>query len=189
MGMARIHVVEQDEAEGRLAEIYEQLVGSRGKLAEVHKIQSLNPESIPAHMDLYMKVMFSRSPLSRAEREMMAVVVSATNRCAYCIRHHGEALDHFWKEWARVEELARLGGELRGLSSREQALCVYARRVTEDPAGDGVERAVTDLREEGLDDRAILDATLVASYFNFVNRMVLALGVELEKDAGGYLYE
>jgi uncharacterized peroxidase-related enzyme len=139
--MARIRVIEQDEAEGRLAEIYAELVGSRGKLAEVHKIQSLNPESIPAHMDLYMKVMFSRSPLSRPEREMMAVVVSAANRCAYCIRHHGEALNHFWKDWIRVEDLARLGRELAGLTAREQALCRYARQVTLEPDGVAVEQA------------------------------------------------
>ena len=34
------------------------------------------------------------------------------------------------------------------------------------------------LRETGLTDNAILDATLVVSYFNFVNRIVLSLGVE-----------
>lgn len=41
-----------------------------------------------------------------------------------------------------------------------------------------------ELRQYGLSDSAILDATLVVSYFNFVNRMVLNLGVELEEDAG-----
>ena len=45
------------------------------------------------------------------------------------------------------------------------------------------------LKQEGLDDRAVLDAALVISYFNFVNRMVLGLGVHLEEDAGGYEYE
>ena len=39
-----------------------------------------------------------------------------------------------------------------------------------------------------LSDRAILDASLVVGYFNFVNRMVLALGVKLEKEPGGYNY-
>ena len=41
----------------------------------------------------------------------------------------------------------------------------------------------------GLSDKAILDATLVVSYFNFVNRMVLGLGVNLESNqAKGYNY-
>ncbi|MFW6294068.1 MAG: carboxymuconolactone decarboxylase family protein, partial [Spirochaetota bacterium] len=99
--MARIRVIEPDEATGELADIYADLTRSRGRLAEVHKIQSLNPQSIRDHMALYTTVMFSRSPLSRAEREMMAVVVSATNGCAYCIEHHGQALLHFWKDRGR----------------------------------------------------------------------------------------
>ncbi len=45
------------------------------------------------------------------------------------------------------------------------------------------------LRAVGLSDAAILDATLVISYFNFVNRIVLSLGVDIEQDSGkGYKY-
>lgn len=45
------------------------------------------------------------------------------------------------------------------------------------------------LRQGGFDDRAILDATLVVAYFNFVNRIVLALEVQIEEKAGeGYKY-
>jgi len=40
------------------------------------------------------------------------------------------------------------------------------------------------LRNAGFSDSAILDTGLVISYFNFVNRMVLSLGVELEEDSG-----
>lgn len=187
--MARIRVVDHEESDGELREIYEELTRSRGKLAEVHKIQSLHPQSIRDHMALYMTTMFSSSPLTRAEREMMAVVVSATNRCRYCVAHHGEALLHFWKDHERVTALVRDRAGLAGLGEREAALCVYAELVTEDPGSATVDDAVLALRAAGLDDRAVLDATLVVSYFNFVNRMVLALGVELEPEAGGYLYE
>jgi hypothetical protein len=72
--MNRIKVIQHEEATGRLKEIYDDLLQKRGKLADVHKIQSLRPESIVAHMDLYMEIMFSKSELSRAEREMMAVL-------------------------------------------------------------------------------------------------------------------
>lgn len=56
--MPFIDVIEPENAKGKLKKIYEQLQKSRGKVAEVHKIQSLNPESITPHMDLYLKVMF-----------------------------------------------------------------------------------------------------------------------------------
>ncbi|MCG8481097.1 MAG: peroxidase-related enzyme [Spirochaetales bacterium] len=187
--MARIDVIPPENATGALAEIYEALRSSRGKLAHVHTVQSLNPRSIQDHMQLYKTVMFASSPLTRAEREMMAVVVSATNRCRYCITHHGEALDHFWKNRERVGELARVGEKLPDLSEKERELCRYASLATRDPASPDVERSIERLRELDLDDRAILDATLVVSYFNFVNRIVLTLGVELEAEAGGYRYE
>ncbi len=71
--MARINVIEPGNATGRLREIYDDIIEKRGKLADVHKIQSLRPESIVKHMDLYMEIMFTKSELSRAEREMFQI--------------------------------------------------------------------------------------------------------------------
>ncbi|WP_373524530.1 hypothetical protein [Aquiflexum sp.] len=46
------------------------------------------------------------------------------------------------------------------------------------------------MKASGADDRSILDATLVIGYFNFVNRIILGLGVNLEEDGGkGYKYQ
>jgi alkylhydroperoxidase family enzyme len=44
---------------------------------------ALNPEALQAHVALYRTVMFGQSPLSRAEREAIAVAVSAANDCHY----------------------------------------------------------------------------------------------------------
>jgi len=82
-----------------------EIIEKRGKIAEVHKIQSLRPESIVKHMYLYLEIIFSKSELSRAEREMMAVVVSVNNDCEYCQLHHGEALNHYWKEKEKISLL------------------------------------------------------------------------------------
>lgn len=184
--MPFIDVIEQENATDELARIYEQLTTSRGKLAEVHKIQSLHPRSITAHMNLYMEVMFAASPLKRYQREMMAVVVSQTNGCAYCQRHHLLALNHYWQDIARCEAL-RQDVAACSLSELDRALCVYAQQLTEVPDGQH-QPLVKQLRNLGLSDRGILDAALVISYFNFVNRMVMGLGVALEADPGGYEY-
>jgi uncharacterized peroxidase-related enzyme len=186
--MPRIHITEPEDAEGRLREIYQEIAGSRGKIASVHKIQSLHPETIPQHMNLYMGIMFSKSPLSRAERELMAVVVSVANGCKYCQKHHIEALLHFWKDQERAEALLRNYAEV-DLSERERALCDYAWDITVDPAGASTKDPTHRLRNAKLNDRAILDATLVVGYFNFVNRIVQALDVDLEENPGGYRYE
>jgi len=124
--MNRIKVIQHEEATGRLKEIYDDLVKKRGKLADVHKIQSLRPESIVAHMDLYMEIMFTKSELSRAEREMMAVVVSAANGCEYCKMHHSQALNHYWKNDEKINRL-RTDFETADLTKRELVLCNFAR--------------------------------------------------------------
>ncbi len=102
--MPYIEVLQPDQAEGHLKEIYDDLVKSRGKIAEVHKIQSLNPESIVNHMELYMTIMFGKSPLKRVHREMMAVIVSISNKCQYCRVHHLEAVKNFWKDDQKLEK-------------------------------------------------------------------------------------
>jgi uncharacterized peroxidase-related enzyme len=182
--MPRIKTIEPELAGGRLKEIYDDLLEKRGKIAAVHQIQSLRPESIQQHMDLYMEIMFSRSELTRAEREMIAVVVSAANKCPYCIVHHGEALNHYWKNPKKVENLVADFLSL-ALSSREMALCRFASLLTLNPGAHEEHDHTAMLRKAGLSDEAILDVVLVIAYFNFVNRTVLALGVELEAGGGG----
>lgn len=186
--MANIKVIGFEEATGQLKEIYDDLISKRGKLASVHMIQSLNPATIVAHMDLYMSIMFSQSPLSRAQREMIAVVVSSANGCSYCMEHHGAALNNYWKNEERVAVLAEDYFKL-GLDEVDNSLCKYAVDLTKTPGSfENIDKTIP-LKEIGLDDRAILDATLVIAYFNFVNRIVLSMGVELEEKAGeGYKY-
>lgn len=186
--MPRIKTIKYHEASGRLKEIYDELIDRRGRLADVHTIQSLRPESIVKHIDLYMEIMFSQSLLTRAEREMMAVVVSACNNCDYCQTHHSAALNHYWKKKQKVA-LLRKDYRQAELTGREVQLCVFAKSLTLNPGLSKEIDQTEPLRKAGLCDSAILDAALVVSYFNFVNRIVLSLDVGLEKDPGtGYNY-
>ena len=186
--MSRIKIIEPEDATGRLKDIYEDLVKKRGKLAGVHKIQSLRPESIVHHMDLYLEIMFSKSELSRAEREMMAVVVSAANDCEYCQIHHAQALNHYWNNDERVVKLL-IDFEDAGLSARELVLCNFANLLTVRPEAYADEKYLSPMKKTGLTDNGILDATLVIAYFNFVNRVVLALGLEAgAEEMKGYKY-
>ncbi|RMH46701.1 MAG: peroxidase [Gammaproteobacteria bacterium] len=186
--MAYIETIEPEQAQGELKAIYDQVIQQRGKVAEVLKLHSLNPKSLQNHLDLYMTIMFGRSPLKRAVREMIAVVVSAANQCEYCQVHHAAALNHFWKDEARVMHL-RQDYKSAQLSDAELALADYAWQMTKSPDedhGPAIER----MRKVGWSDRAILDAALVVAYFNFVNRLVLGLGAHLEEDAcEGFHYD
>ena len=185
--MAWIRIIDEAGAEGRLKEVYERLKAGRGKVSNIMAVHSLLPEAMDSHLDLYIAIMFGESVLSRAEREMIAVVVSASNNCHYCINHHAAALDHYWKDG---ERLSRFIDDFRSvdLPPRVRAVLTYAEKLTRTP-DEVSEEDIVALREKGLSDSEILSVNLIASYFNFVNRIALGLGVEFTPDeVGGYEY-
>lgn len=177
--MAYIRFIDEDDAEGKLFEIYDKIQGSRGRLSNILRIESLNPKALQAHLNLYMTLMFGKGELTRRERELIAVVVSAANDCDYGVVHHGEALGQHVKDEKLVKQVAE-DLESAALDDREAALAGFAVGLTKDP-GSGRKEAVASLRDAGFSDEAILMATEVAAYFNFVNRIATGLGVELEE--------
>lgn len=180
--MAFIDVVDPEDAEpgSKLDDFYDEVAGERGNVAHVHRLASLHPALGEAHLELYMALMYDHDAgLDRRRREMIAVAVSSANGCGYCITHHGEALERYADE----DFVETVAGDPHGadLEPEDRALVDYALAVTDAPGK--VEAGDADaLRELGFDDEDVLNACAVASYFNFVNRLVLGLGAELEPD-------
>lgn len=81
--MAWIKMIPETEAEGTLSELYSKLIEPWGGVDNIMKIHSLNPASLVGHFELYKTLMRGKSELSRVQREMIAVVVSALNHCKY----------------------------------------------------------------------------------------------------------
>ena len=81
-GIAWIGHVDPKSAEGKLAEAYQQ-IGVRDRVAAILGVQSLHPAAMAAHSRHYREIMFGDTPLTRTEREAIAVVVSALNDCFY----------------------------------------------------------------------------------------------------------
>ncbi len=81
--MAHIPLIEPSQAEGELAQIYARAERRAGRVFNILKIMSQSPCALKASMDLYLAVMFGKSNLTRAQREMLATVVSGTNGCHY----------------------------------------------------------------------------------------------------------
>ncbi|MCH8274394.1 MAG: carboxymuconolactone decarboxylase family protein [Armatimonadetes bacterium] len=81
--MAYIRTVPDDEATGGLAQLYSEARRRAGKVFNILRCMSLAPEHMRASIDLYLAVMYGQSPLSRAQREMIAVAVSVLNKCHY----------------------------------------------------------------------------------------------------------
>jgi uncharacterized peroxidase-related enzyme len=81
--MPWIKVIEPENATGELKREYDAGAERGGKVFNILKVQSLNPGALRASMELYRATMFEASGLSRADREMLATVVSWANRCFY----------------------------------------------------------------------------------------------------------
>ena len=81
--MAYIHTIDPAAADGLLRRLYDAAVSRAGRVWNVVRLMSVNPSALEASMDLYRTLMFGTSPLSRAQREMIAVSVSRANNCYY----------------------------------------------------------------------------------------------------------
>ncbi len=81
--MAWIETIGETEAQGKLRREYETSLSRAGKVYNIVKISSLRPEFIQRSMSFYVTLMHEVGHLTRAQREMIAVVVSRTNDCFY----------------------------------------------------------------------------------------------------------
>lgn len=184
--MSWIKEIDESEAEGLLKEVYSEVKGERGKVSNVMKAQSLDPGAMQAHLGLYLSVMFAgHGDITPEQREIIATVVSAVNGCEYCANHHAQALNHYWKDEKAVGELME-SYETYTLPTVDREIVNYAVKLTRSPNEVG-KTDIEALREVGLSDEDILRVNMITAYFNFVNRIVLGLGVEFtQEEMAGY---
>ena len=128
---------------------------------------------LEAFVAFYNDLMLAPSPLGKLEREMIAVVVSAENRCFYCVAAHGAAVRQLSGDPV-LGELLATNWRAADLSPRHRAMLAFAETMTRASHTIGAaDRQV--LREAGFDDRGIWDIAAVASFFNMSNRMASAV--------------
>ena len=81
--MPYIDIIPLKRATGLLKKQYEAALARAGRIWGIVSIMSPNPRAMRVSLDFYKTLMYGPSPLSRGQREMLAVVVSATNHCVY----------------------------------------------------------------------------------------------------------
>ena len=81
--MPYIKQITLDRATGLVKRELENAVKRAGRVWNIVQIMSLNGRVMKASMEMYGATMFAESPLSRQQREMLAVVVSVSNHCVY----------------------------------------------------------------------------------------------------------
>jgi uncharacterized peroxidase-related enzyme len=81
--MAYIDTIDIEESEGIVKQEYEKGIRRSGRVFNILKIMSRSPAALKEAMRMYLAIMYGKSELSRAQREMLATVVSRINHCYY----------------------------------------------------------------------------------------------------------
>jgi uncharacterized peroxidase-related enzyme len=143
-----------------------------GFVPNVLKAYAFDMAKLSAFVAMYNDLMLAPSGLSKLEREMIAVAVSAHNRCYYCLVAHGAAVRALSGDPA-LGELMAMNYRAARLSPRERAMLDFAVKLSAEPwRVEDEDRAA--LRRAGLTDRDIWDIAAVAGFFNMSNRIASA---------------
>lgn len=146
-----------------------------GMVPNVLRAYAFDPAKLEAFTAMYNDLMLAPSGLSKLEREMIAVVVSAANRCWYCQVAHGAAVRALSGDPALGEAMV-MNWRAAQLDRRQHAMLVFAEKVTV------ASHSITEddrsaLRAEGFGDRDIWDIAAVAGFFAMSNRVASATGM------------
>lgn len=169
--MARVSLIEPDQATPEVKEIYEKTL--KGKPGNVQKTLAHRPEMLKNFLGFYASV--GRS-LDRKLYELIYIRVSLINGCRYCLQHHLASSKRAGltpQDWGALQQ-----GNYAGLSEKERAALVYAEKLTRSPG----EISAADFSElkNYFADPEIVDLHLLTGLANLTNRFTDPLGLELE---------
>ena len=125
------------------------------------------------------RVMTRESEFSPAEREMIAAYVSQRNGCDFCLGVHRWTLSSMEIGWATIEAL-QAGPDGEEIDPKMRAVLRFAQKLTDHPE-DLRQADIDALTAAGWSEQAVEDAINVIALFNYVNRLVDALGIEADE--------
>ncbi len=186
--MSWIRTIDYQDADSELKKIYHRIKGPNNNIDNVLMIHSLRPHSLTGHMTLYKNVLHnSNNKLPNWYLELIGVYVSHLNKCDYCVQHHFAGLNRLLNDDSKansfLDAMQKENLNLE-LDSKYFNGIRYARRLTLE-LETIIEKDVKNLRSSGFTDGEILEINQVVSYFNYVNRTVIGLGVNIRGDIMG----
>jgi uncharacterized peroxidase-related enzyme len=143
-----------------------------GFIPNVLQAYAFDNAKLKAFIAMADDLMLAPSGLSKLEREMIAVAVSAVNHCHYCLTAHGAAV----RQRAGDAELGEVmvhnyrAGEL---PARQKAMLDFSVKLTRAP-DEMAQADRAELRKAGFSDRDIWDIAAVAAFYNMTNRVAAA---------------
>jgi uncharacterized peroxidase-related enzyme len=169
-----LRVPEPSDLPAAVHELWEPSLEKLGFVPNVLRNYALRPSHLLAWNAWYEEAMKGDSGLTKAEREMIAVVVSVANDCVYCIAAHSAALRKLTKDAALSDQVAA-DHRQAGIPERMVAALDYAVKLTLRPT-EMTEDDVEALRRAGWTDEDVMDIAEVTGLFNMSNRMASGLG-------------
>lgn len=151
-----------------------------GMIPNVLQAYAFDIEKLNAFSGLYNNVMLGASGLSKLEREMIAVTVSAINKCFYCLTAHGAAVRQMSNDPVLGETLV-MNWRAADLDARQSAMLLFAEQMTVSSATI-MEKDRDALRQVGFSDQDIWDIAATASFYNMTNRMASAVDMHPNAD-------
>ncbi len=169
---SRFPVPADDELPEGLRGLFAKARERLGFVPNVFRVWAFRPERLSAWFAHFRLLHEPSAGLDAADREMIAVVVSAANGCLYCLVAHGAALRTELEDPVLGERIA-FDWRRAGLDARRRAICAYADKLTVAP------REVTrddlqTLLDVGLTQAEAWDVAEIASMYNLTNRMAMA---------------
>src|SRR6185436_16540834 len=175
-----LHAGPQDRLEPEIAEYFGKCEEKLGFVPNVFRAYAFDNAKLRAFILMADDLMLGDSGLSKAEREMIAVAVSAVNHCHYCLTSHGAAL----RQRAGDPELGELIAQnwrAAGLGPRQEAMLDFCVKLAEAP--DKIRESDREaLRRAGFSDRDIWDIAAVASFYNMTNRLAAATDMKPNRE-------
>ena len=172
--IAWLRVPAEEDAPPGVKALNDKAVEKLGFVPNVLRVYALRPQHLELWNAFYDDLMRGDSGLTKVQREMLAVVVSTTNHCHYCMVSHGAFLRKLTGDPVLVEQL-RTNYKYADLEPRERAMLDFAVKLTEQSSA-CTEADVDMLREAGWTDEDIMDIAQVVGMFNFTNRLASGLG-------------
>jgi uncharacterized peroxidase-related enzyme len=181
--ISRLPVPDEADLPADIQELFAANREKPGFVPNVFRAMSLRPAALRGFIALYDALMAGEGGLSKAEREMIAVAVSAQNHCHYCLISHGAVLRIRAKDAALGDTVAA-NYRVAKITPRQRAMLDYAVKVTRASAEIGEEDHAA-LRAHGFSDEEIFDITQIAAFFNYSNRAASAMGMAPNREFYG----
>ena len=186
--MSWIDTIPYEKATGKLKKLYDRVKGPNNNVDNIMLAHSLRPHTMTGHMSLYKNVLHNfNNTIPEWFLETIGVYISHLNQCDYCVKHHLIGLKRLLKNDQKFDEIQlNLQSNLfcKKFDIKYEKALNYSKLLTLNPSSIS-KKMIEKLVEVGFTHGEVLEINQVTAYFNYANRTVLGLGINIEGDILG----